>query len=77
MVPSPLITTVPLAGWVTDWMVSAFPSTSVSLPSTGTVTGVSSAVVSVSSTATGLSLTGVTVMVTVAVSVPPFPSVMV
>ena len=38
------------------------------------VTGVSSSVVSSSSTATGGSLTGVTVTVTVASSVPPLPS---
>ena len=37
--------------------------------------GVSSLVETASSVATGASLTGVTVMLTVAVSVPPLPSV--
>ncbi len=59
---------VPLAGAV--GMVTAMPPSPspVSLPSTSTVTGVSSLVEGVSSTATGRSFTGVTVMVTVAVA---------
>ena len=54
-----------------DWpftcvIVSGFPSTSESLPSTSTVTESSSATVKLSFDATGASLTGVTVPLTVA-----------
>ena len=70
----PLLTTVPLAGWVTEPTVRASPSTSVSLDNTSIVTGVSSSVEALSSLASGSSLTEATVMVTVAVSVPPLPS---
>ena len=47
-------------------IVSIFPSTSESLPSTSTVTKSSSATVKLSFDATGASLTGVTVPLTVA-----------
>ena len=50
------------------------PSTSVSLASTLTEPGTPWAVVSVSSTAFGGSFWGLTVIETVAVSVPPWPS---
>ncbi|MOA21883.1 hypothetical protein D3C78_1424010 [compost metagenome] len=52
------------------------PSRSVSLASSCTlpVSTLSSAVLAASSTATGASLTGVTVTSTVAVSLPPLPS---
>ena len=64
---------VPLPGGVTTVTVvgSRFPSTSVSLSTTGVVTGVSSSVASESSFATGGSFTGVTSIVTVAVSQAP------
>ena len=77
--PSALITTVPwvLAPVATPVTLRMSPSGSVSLASTVTVTGVSSAVVLVSFTATGGSFTGVTVMFTVAVDVPPWPSLIV
>ena len=75
--PSALTATVPLPGRTTAVTVSVSPSTSVSLASTSTVDGVVLGCRAVSSTATGASLTGVTVMVTVAVAVPPLPSVMV
>ena len=55
-------------------------SASVSLVSTLPLTGfgaVSSVIALLSATATGVSLTGVTVRLTVAVVVPPAPSVMV
>ncbi len=54
--------------------VSESPSTSESLASTFTFPAVPWAVVSESLTAFGASFTGVTVMETVAVSVPPWPS---
>ena len=50
------------------------PSGSVSSVNGTKVTGVSSAVVYVSSTATGASFTGVMLIISLAVSVPPFPS---
>ena len=68
-----LITTLPLEA-VAVVTVSGSPSTSLSLASTGMITGVSSLVVAVSGWATGASLTGVTVTVTVAVAKPPVPS---
>ena len=54
--------------------LSESPSMSVSPGSTLTLPVVSSAVVSVSSSATGGVFSGVTVTLTVAVSVPPLPS---
>ena len=60
-------TTVPPGGSVLPLTVREPPSTSVSLVSTGIGTGAPASVVAVSSTETGASLTGVTVMVTVAV----------
>ncbi len=63
---SGLMTTLPLAPWVTEATVSVSPSTSLSLVSTAIVTAVSSLVVAPSAGATGASLTGVTVMVAVA-----------
>ncbi len=61
---------VPLAGAVGMVTVSPPSPSPVSLPSTSTVTGVSSLVEGLSATATGMLFTGVTVIVTVAV----FPS---
>ena len=58
--------------WVT---VSGSPSGSLSLRSTGMVTGVSSGVMALSSRATGPSLTPVTVMVSVVEAVSPPASV--
>ena len=55
--------------------VNVSPSTSVSLSSTGIVTGVSSGVVRRSSTASGASFSPVTVIVSVVVSVRPPGSV--
>ena len=55
--------------------VSASPSTSLSLPRTAIVMGVSSVAAKVSATATGASLTGVTLPPTVAVEVRPEGSV--
>ena len=71
--PSPLLVTEPLAGAVTTIAVlgSRFPSASVSLATTSTVTGVSSGVVALSSLATGGSLVGVTSTETVAGSQAP------
>ena len=70
--PPPVITTVPLAGWVTEAIVFGPPSGSVSLASTSiAVAPESSATVAVSSTAVGGSSTQVTVTATVAVE-PPF-----
>ncbi len=74
MVPSPLLTAVPWDGEPTEVTVKLSPSTSLSLASTFTVPGVSSSVVNTSSLATGGSFTGLTVTCTVAVAVPPFPS---
>ena len=71
------IVTVPLAPCVTAVTVRPSPSTSVSLPRTGMVTAVSSGVLTRSFTASGASLLGVIVTVTVAVSVPPLPSLIV
>ena len=69
--PPPVITTVPLAGWVTEAIASGPPSTSVSLASTSiAVAAASSATVAVSSTAAGGSSTQVTVTDTVAVEPP-------
>ena len=78
-VPSLLMVTLPCtAGTVALATLSVSPSTSVSLPSTLMLaTVVLMGVVALSLTATGLSFTGVTVMLTVAVDVPPLPSVMV
>ena len=58
--------------------LSAPPSMSVSLAvrlPAAITTAVSSLVVKASATATGASLTGLTVMLTVAVALPPLPSV--
>ena len=71
-----MITTEPLAGAVVALTLKVSPSRSLSLPKTAMVTGVSSLVVTLSSTAVGSSLTGVTVTVTVAVALPPLPSMM-
>ena len=69
--PPPVITTVPLAGWVTEPTAIGPPSVSVSLASTSiAVAGASSATVAASSTATGGSSTQVTVTDTVAVDPP-------
>ena len=74
--PSPLWVAIPLVGPVTTLAVlgSRFPSTSVSLATTSTTTGVSSGVVALSSLATGGSFTGVTSIVAVAVSQAPWVS---
>ena len=71
-----LFTTVPSVPCVTALTDNVSPgrSTSVSLASTSMVTATSSLVVSASSPATGASFTALTVTVTVAVSVPPLPS---
>ncbi len=69
--PPPVITTVPLAGWVTEATDFGPPSMSVSLASTSTA--VAPRVLEhrpVSSTATGGSSTQVTVTETVAVEPP-------
>ena len=58
-------------------IASGSPSASVSLPSTGMVTGSSSSAVAVSFAATGTSFTELTVTVTVEVEKPPCPSLMV
>ena len=76
-VPSGLTTTVPSAGaTLAAVTVSGSLSGSVSLASTLIVTGVSAGVVALSGLATGGWLTGAaaTSTVTVAVSVPPLPS---
>ena len=71
-VPPPVITTVPLAGWVTDATDLGPPSISVSFASTSiAVAPESSTTVALSFTATGGSSTHVTVTDTVAVE-PPF-----
>ena len=72
-VPSGFSTAVPLAGWVTPVTLSGSSLGSVSLASTSSVTGVSSGVVPASSTACGMS--GLTMTVTMAVSVLPSASV--
>ncbi|MBA7673101.1 hypothetical protein ES703_81289 [subsurface metagenome] len=70
-----LIRAEPLGGSLTDAMERmSVTSTSASLARTSTVTAVSSGVVAESSVATGGSFTGFTVIVTVAVAVPPLPS---
>ena len=70
-----VITTVPLAGWVTEVIEIGPLSRSVSLANTSTVDApLSSTTVVVSSTATGASSTQVTVTLTVAVE-PPGESV--
>ena len=68
------VTVPPLAETGVPTIDRVSPSGSVSLASGFSVIAVSSGVVAVSSTATGASLTPPTVTVTVAVSVPPFPS---
>ena len=69
--PPPVITTAPLAGWVTEATDLGPPSTSVSLANTSTgVAAASSKSVPASDTATGLSATHVTVTLTVAVTPP-------
>jgi hypothetical protein len=75
-VPLGLTVTVPSAGsTVAPVRVSASPSTSVSLASTGMPdSGVLIGVLATSSVATGASLTAPTLTVTVAVDVPPLPS---
>ena len=72
-VPSPLLITEPLAGEVIAVAEEGFrlPSMSESLAAELITTGVSSEVLSESSTAMGGSFTGVTSMVTVAVSQAP------
>ncbi len=70
----PSVAAVPLAGCVRPVTARSSPSGSESLTSTGISTAVSSGVVAASFCARGASLTGVTVTVTVAVSVPPLPS---
>ena len=75
--PSAFSTAVPLVLGPTAVIVNASPSTSLSLASSSAavkVTGTSSWVAPVSSSATGASLTGATLIVTVAVSLPPLPS---
>ncbi len=88
-VPSALNTKLPLAGSVLPVMVSASPSGSLSLGNTLPETGVPNSVETASSSASGASFTGgggggggtttssATVMLTVAVSVPPLPSLIV
>src|SRR5262249_61404840 len=69
--------TVPLTGPPTLVTLKGSPSTSESLVSSelaAITRGVSSAVVAESLTATGASLTALTVTLTVAVAVPPLPS---
>ena len=66
---------VPCAGMVTLATDSVPPSASLSFARTAIVAAVSSAVVAASSFATGASLTLVIVTLTVAVAVPPWPSV--
>ena len=75
-VPLRLITTVP-SGELAATTVSGSPSTSLSLASSAMVTGVSSFVVAASSTATGGSFTAATLIVSVTVAKPPFPSLIV
>ena len=76
IVPSGLIVTAP-SREVAVVTVNGSLSTSLSLARTATVTGVSSGVVAVSFRATGGSLTGRTITSTIAVSKPPWPSLMV
>ncbi|TYC51579.1 hypothetical protein ETQ85_24215 [Zoogloea oleivorans] len=77
-VPSGLMVTVPLVGsTLAELTVRGSPSGSLSLPSTVKVTGVSSGVLLVSAMATGASLTAATLIVAVAVEVPPLPSLIV
>ena len=75
--PLPSRTTVPFVAPWTEVRASASPSGSESLPSRDAarmVTAVSSTVEALSARAVGTSLTGVTVTVTVAGAVPPWPS---
>ena len=78
-VPSGLTVTVPWAALTLAAVtVSGSPSTSLSLPSTAMLaTGVLTGVLATSPAAAGASLTAVTVRLTVAVEVPPLPSLMV
>ena len=69
--PFPLIETVPTGEPPVEIGVSASPSASVSFATTLIATGVSSFVETESLTAVGGSLTGVTVTLTVPVSVKP------
>jgi hypothetical protein len=71
----PAQVTAPCRPCVKLWIVSgASPSTSKSLASTLAEPGEPSVVEMTSATAVGSSCTGVTVIETVAVSVPPWPS---
>ncbi|MBA7673103.1 hypothetical protein ES703_81291 [subsurface metagenome] len=72
-----LIRAEPLGGSLTAATARESSSMSLSLARTEIVTAVSSGVVAESSVATGGSFTGVTVIVTVAVAVPPLPSLIV
>ena len=72
-----LSVTVPWVALPTPVIVSGLPSTSLSFPRSvagAMISGVSSATVTESAPAVGASLTAVTVTFTVAVSVPPWPS---
>ncbi|ORA60188.1 hypothetical protein BST23_23250 [Mycolicibacterium elephantis] len=70
--------TVPLFAVPTSVTERLSPSTSESLPNTSTAVGPEFVLtVTMSSDATGSSLTGLTVTCTVAVAVPPLPSLMV
>ena len=70
----PSFHTVPFSANVTDSTTMVSPSGSLSLSRTGIVTGISSSVTALSSSADGGAFTPATDTVTVAVSVPPFPS---
>jgi hypothetical protein len=80
IVPSSLMTAVPLGGSETETSVSGSPLGSVSLSSTGMVMPSSAGVCAVSSPAIGscssmgVTFSGSTVTSTVAVSKPPVPS---
>ena len=75
--PKFMITTLPFDGGVTLVTLSVSPSRSLSFASTSMFKLASSSSVRISSTATGASLVGSTVRLTVAVALPPSPSLMV
>ena len=73
-VPLLLTTALPLLALPTMVTVRESPSISMSLPKTLILTAISSLLMALSSAASGGSLTGLMVRLTVAVSIPPFPS---
>ena len=76
MLPLPLRVTLPDDGWLMLMTLSGSPSGSESLSSTAIVTATPGAVVALSASAIGGWLRAMTLTVTLALSLPPRPSLM-